>query len=418
MLSRRPARACVVAVTAFAALGLLAPAASAAAYDPDTVLVKFRPGTPGKTQTAALGVPGVGQTVGRIDALGTNVVRVRQDPADVAQRLRRHPNVEYAEVNRVLRTSARPNDALFGDQYALDNAGQTGGTADADIDAPEGWAAAGLGAFPNTGGVRVGVIDTGIDRLHPDLSGKLAGCATSYTAGVAVVPGVCDDDNGHGTHVAGTISANTNNGAGVAGVAFRSPLVVCKALATAAGTGLTSDIANCLDWTSRQGVKVVNMSLGGGASETLKRSVEQAAARGVLLVAAAGNDGDATANYPAVYPEVVSVAATDSNDRRASFSNANATVELAAPGVDILSTFVGTLYLRLSGTSMASPHVAGVAAEVFAQRPAATAAQVRDVLRTSVDDLGPAGRDQQFGHGRINLCLAMGGGCSYTPGRN
>jgi thermitase len=394
-----------------------APAGASAAYDPSTVIVKFRPGTSLTQQLRAVAVPGIGRSVGQIPGVGANVIRVTRDPAVVAAQIARSRSVEYAEPNFILKTDATPNDALYPDEYGLHNAGQTGGTADADIDAPEGWDAAGLAAFPNTGGARVGIIDTGIDAAHPDLAGKRAGCATSYTAGTLIQNGVCTDDNGHGTHVAGTISANTNNLAGVAGVAFNAPLVICKALATPAGTGLTSDIANCLNWTSQQaGVKVISMSLGGGESATLRTAVQNANARGVLLIAAAGNDGDATLNYPAAYSEVVSVAATDNRDQRASFSNANSDVEIAAPGVNVESTYLGGSYLSLSGTSMATPHVSGVASLLFFRTPTATAAQVRSSLTAAVDDLGPAGRDSSFGFGRVNLCKAMGGTCSYTPG--
>jgi thermitase len=333
-----------------------------------------------------------------------------------ARRLERLAGVQYAEPNFILRATATPNDPMYVDEYGLHNTGQTGGLSDADIDAPEGWDAAGLSAFPNSGGVKVGVIDTGFDRTHSDLTGKRSGCATSYNNGLTIVNGVCDDDNGHGTHVAGTITANTNNARGVAGAGFNSSIVSCKALATPAGTGLTSDIANCLNWTSNQGVKVISMSLGGGQSATLQTAVRNAAARNVLLIAAAGNDGDATLNYPAAYPEVMSVAATDDRDQRASFSNANSDVEIAAPGVGVWSTYLGGSYIALDGTSMATPHVSGVAAVVFAQTPGASAATVRSRLTSTVDDLGPAGRDASFGFGRVNLCKAAGGSCAYTPG--
>jgi thermitase len=264
----------------------------------------------------------------------------------------------------------------------------------------------------------VGIIDTGIDQTHPDLAGKTVGCATSYNAGLLIHNGVCTDDNGHGSHVSGTISANTNNGQGVAGVAFNSPIVMCKALATAAGTGLTSDIANCINWTAKQGVKVISMSLGGGDNATLKSAVQTAYnnGNGVLLVAAAGNDGNSNLNYPAGYAEVVSVAATDNNDHRASFSNANSDVEVAAPGVNVESTYTGGTYMQLSGTSMATPHVAGVAAVIADLNPTANAATLRSKLDAAVDDIGGAGRDVNFGFGRVNLCKAAGGACAYTGG--
>jgi subtilisin family serine protease len=152
------------------------------------------------------------------------------------------------------------------------------------------------------------------------------------------------------------------------------------------------------------------MSLGGGDSTTLHNAVQYAYKNGTgaLLVAAAGNDGDATLNYPAAYAEVVSVAATDNRDQRASFSNANADVEVAAPGVNVLSSYNSsdTSYTTLSGTSMATPHVSGVAAVIFDRNPALTAAQARAKLDASVDAKGAAGRDTSYGFGRVNLVKA------------
>ncbi len=412
-------RPLVVTTMMAAALSLfLAAGASAASYDSNTLLVKFRPGASAATQQAALAVPGVGRKQGKIGGLDTYVVSVSRDPATLGRVLSRMPGVAYAEPNFVLKALATPNDSLYADEYGLNNTGQTGGSPDADIDAPEGWDLAGMASFPASGGVKVGVVDTGIDKTHPDLAGKAVGCATSYNGGITIVNGVCHDDNGHGSHVSGTITANTNNGQGVAGVAFNSPLVMCKALATAAGTGLTSDIANCINWTAKQGVKVISMSLGGGDSATLKAAVQNAynGGNGVLLVAAAGNDGNATLNYPAAYSEVVSVAATDNKDKRASFSNANSDVEVAAPGVDVESTYTGGLYMTLSGTSMATPHVAGVAAVISDLNPSANAATLRSKLDAAVDDIGTAGRDSSFGFGRVNLCKAAGGACAYTGG--
>ncbi len=387
--------------------------AHAAKYDADTVIVKYASGTSAAQRAALQGSAGVTRTVGSVAGVGAKVVRVSGDPAVVARRLNRSALVAYAEPNFILRATAVPNDPLFPELYGLNNTGQTGGRSDADIDAPEGWDAAGLGVFPAAGGVKIGIIDTGIDQSHADLSGKTVDCGAAF--GGAVMSGSCADDNMHGTHVAGTIAAKANNATGVAGVAFNSTLSICKALYTAAGTGLTSDVANCINWTHTRGAKVISMSLGGGDSATLKNAVANAwksgAATGSVLVAAAGNDGDSTLNYPAAYPEVVSVAATDHNDARASFSNANADVEIAAPGVNVLSTIPGGLYAELSGTSMATPHVSGVAGVLRQLFPADTAAGIRSRLTSTVDDLGPAGRDPSFGFGRANLCKAAGGGC-------
>jgi len=391
----------------------LAGSAQAARYDTHTVIVKFASGASSAERTALLSTAGVTGKAGRVSGVGADVVTVAGDPAAVAARLNRSALVSYAEPNFILKATATPNDPMYPQLYGLNNTGQTGGRPDADIDAPEGWDAAGLGAFPATGGTRIGIVDTGIDQTHPELSGKVAACADGL--GGVVIDGECTDDSLHGTHVAGTIAAKANNATGVAGVDFNATLVICKALRGGAGVGLTSDVANCINWAHTHGAKVISMSLGGGASTTLQQAVQAAwangGASGSVLVAAAGNDGDSTVNYPAGYPEVISVAATDQNDAKASFSNTNADVEVAAPGVNILSTIPGGQYQTMSGTSMATPHASGVTGVLWQLFPADTASGIRSRLDAAVDDLGPAGRDQSFGFGRVNLCKAAGGGC-------
>src|ERR671915_194358 len=333
-------RRTVSLAAALAALLVCAGGAQAAKYDSNEVIVKYADGVSTAERAGLFDRTGVVETVGSVRGVGAKVVTVDGDPAAVAKRLNRSALVQYAEPNFILRTQATPNDPLYSQLYGLHNTGQTGGTNDADIDAPEGWDAAGLATSPATGGPKIGIVDTGIDQTHPDLTGKTVNCADS-TGGV-LVEGTCVDDNMHGTHVAGTISARSNNGIGVAGTTPNATFAICKALRTAAGTGLTSDVANCINWTHTRGSKVISMSLGGGDSTTLRNAVINAwkggAANGSVLIAAAGNDGDATLNYPAAYAEGVSVAATDHNDARASFSNANADVEIAAPGASLSLT--------------------------------------------------------------------------------
>jgi thermitase len=394
----------IPATLGVAALLVVSPAAAQAATD--SVIVKYKAGASATSRSAVADRAAVVRRVGTIAANGAQVVQVTGDAASAAATLNRSAAVEYAEPNVDLHALAIPNDAQFSQLYGLNNTGQTGGLADADIDAPEGWDAGGLGSFPATGGVMVGIVDTGIDANHEDLSGKLVDCGRASTLFGTVSNGNCADDNDHGTHVSGTIAAKANNGVGVAGVAFNSPLSMCKAL-NALGSGSTAGVANCITWLAQRGSKIISMSLGGGASSTLQTAVRNASNAGVLIIAAAGNDGDATLNYPAAYPEVVSVAATDNRDQRASFSNANSDVEIAAPGVNILSTKRGGGYVSFSGTSMATPHVAGVAALIWGKNPGFTAAQVRSKLDASVDDKGPAGRDPSFGFGRVNLQKAL-----------
>jgi thermitase len=285
-----------------------------------------------------------------------------------------------------------PNDPRFGELHGLD-----------EIHAPEGWDLAGVGAFPAAGGVKIGVVDSGVRATHEDLAGKVVDC-DSFVEGSD-----CADDNGHGTHVAGTIAATANNGVGIAGVAFNATLSICKALGPD-GVGYTSDVASCITDLADKGARVISLSLGGVGITTLQQAVRYAYkdGTGALIVAAAGNEGDSTLDYPAGYDEVVSVAATDPAGQRAAFSNANDDVEVAAPGVDILSTWntSDSSYETLSGTSMATPHVSGVAALIFGRDPTQTAVQVRAELDAAVDDLGVAGRDPDFGFGRVNLAKA------------
>jgi thermitase len=405
-----------VAACAVSAAG----AAAAPRYDGDTVIVKYRHGAKVSGLERRVGAT---RTLGKVRGVGARVLRVNGNPAGVARRLNRSSQVLYAEPNYTLYASAIPNDSRFGELYGLDNEGQSGGSPDSDIDAPEGWDATGLGSFPATGGVRVGLVDTGIQQDHEDLAGQTVACAQSRGA-LGVLPGSiqvgqCADDNGHGTHTAGTIAAKANNGVGVAGVAIDSGLVVCRALGPL-GSGSTADVANCINWTHQQGAKVISMSLGGGDSTTLHNAVQAAWAGGgtggSVLVAAAGNDGDSTVEFPAGYSEVVSVAATDDNDQRADFSNANSDVEVAGPGVDVLSTFNDGGYREESGTSMAAPHASGVTAVLWQLSPGSTASSIRGRLDAGVDDLGAPGRDASFGFGRVNLCKAAGGSCAYTGG--
>ena len=379
-----------------------ATAASAADYEAHSAIVKYQPGLSATARAALDRNAGVVERLGTIQGVGATVVRVSGDPKVVAAKLDRSPGVVYAEPNYLLRATSVPNDPRFGELYGLNNAN------DADMDAPEGWDLFGVGTFPATGGVKVGIVDTGIDKTHEDLQNKVVDCAdatggTLGLVGSGVKEGTCLDDNDHGTHVAGTIAATANNGKGVTGVAFNSPLSICKALGGPLGQGSTAGVANCIGYLNAKGAKVISMSLGGGASTTLQQAVRNASGTS-LLIAAAGNDGDATLNYPAAYAEVVSVAATDSSDRRASFSNANADVEVAAAGVNVLSTRRGGGYMTLSGTSMATPHVSGVAALIAGK--GGTPSTWRTKLDSSVDDLGAAGRDPQFGYGRVNLVKA------------
>ena len=412
-------RTVILALTVAAAIGT-APAASASApaFDDDTVIVRYRPTVTAAERRPLLERIGeLGRTLERIEGVGARVLAVDGDPAEVARRLEQSPKVAYAEPNFLVQAQGRlPNDSRFKEQWALRNTGQTGGKRGADIRAVKGWKRLRVAAYKGRGGVKVGLIDTGVELSHPDLLRRIRGCAESRPRpagfeGSTFVKGFCDDDTGHGTHTAGILGARTDNVIGVAGVAFNSPLLVCRALGGKSQTGRVSDVANCIRWARRKGARVISMSFATGQrSKTLHRAVRKAwrdgRRKGAVLVSAAGNGGFKIPAYPAAYREVISVAATNDRDGHASFSNRHKSVDVAAPGVGILSTAKGGGYSRLTGTSMSVPHVAGVAAQLRGRFFKASARDIRNRIRRTATDLGQRGRDPRFGFGRVNLAKA------------
>ncbi|MBE9912796.1 peptidase S8 [Paenibacillus donghaensis] len=250
--------------------------------------------------------------------------------------------------------------------------------------------------------VIVGIVDTGADLNHPDLQGRLL---NGYN--VINPDSDPDDDVGHGTHVSGIIGAIVNNNEGVAGISWYNKMLPVKAL-DKSGSGTTYAVAEGIIWAADNGAKVINMSLGNYAdSQFLHDAVKYAYDKDVVLVAASGNDNTERPGYPAAYPEVLAVAATDSNMKRASYSNYGDYIDVAAPGTSIASTYPGNQYAALSGTSMASPHVAAMAALIRSQNPDLTNKQVMDIMRSSTIDLGPKGRDKYYGYGQIDIFKAL-----------
>jgi subtilisin family serine protease len=267
-----------------------------------------------------------------------------------------------------------------------------------------------------TAGVWIAIVDTGVDYTHPDLVSSRLWLGWDFVNS----DNNPMDDHGHGTHVAGIAGANTNNGQGVAGVCWGCGLLAVKVLG-ADGSGLTSWVADGIQYAAYWGAAfgkrtVINLSLGSPyPSSVLADAVAYAQGQGALIVAAAGNNGLDQLFYPAAYPGVIGVAATDSSDQRASFSNSGSHVDIAAPGVSILSTKWSWYYYK-SGTSMATPHVAGVAGLVWSARPALTASQVCGALLRTAMDLGTSGRDDIYGYGRLNAEAAVRGVVPPPPG--
>ena len=248
-------------------------------------------------------------------------------------------------------------------------------------------------------GVTVAIIDTGIQTNHPDLNNNLITGYDFVNNDTSAM-----DDNGHGTHVAGIV-ASTMNGAGNVGASYSSQLMPVKVL-NESGYGYLSDVAKGIYYAADNGARVINMSLGTNYdSDTLRRAVQYAANRGVLIVAAAGNNYGAPCSYPAAYSSVICVVAVDQYNKLAGFSNIGG--ELAAPGVSNYSTYLNNSYAKLSGTSMASPHVAGSAALVMSVCTECTTLETRDILRNNTTDLGSIDYDIIFGYGLVNLVDAI-----------
>jgi subtilisin family serine protease len=265
-------------------------------------------------------------------------------------------------------------------------------------------------AWPRTEGqgAEVAVIDTGIDATHPDLSGQVLG-------GVNIVnpktPDAWADDEGHGTHVAGTVAGSGQNG-GIAGVAPRAKLWAVKVL-DKDGNGNYSDVIAGIEWAMNHGIKIANMSLGADeGSEPLHRAVQEALAKGLTIIAAAGNSGGAV-GYPGAYPETIAVGASDASDKVAGFSAQGPEVSFIAPGVDIVSTKMGGGYVALSGTSMASPHVSGLAALAFAQG-ATTPSALRLALTGAARPIAGLSPNAE-GHGMVLAGNLGGKGLDSNP---
>ncbi|WLR57098.1 S8 family peptidase [Mesobacillus subterraneus] len=299
-------------------------------------------------------------------------------------------NIEYSEPNFILMQNEAngPNDLLYQENYQWNLP---------VIGTEQGWS-----VTRGTEDIEIAIVDTGVDLDHPDLRNRLV-------KGYNVINDKAepDDDNGHGTHVAGIIASETNNNEGVAGMTWFSKIMPIKAMG-AKGYGTTFDIAKGIVWAVDHGADVINLSLGNyQPSKVLEEAVRYAFEKDVVMVSAAGNDGSNQPTYPSAYPEVLSVAAVDYNGNRASFSNYGEYIDIAAPGVYIPSTYYNKQYAALSGTSMAAPHVAGLAALIKSANPELKSSQVIKIIKNSAIDLGEQGKDIDYGNGLIDVNSAL-----------
>lgn len=438
---------CIQAAQPFQALQTRAQALQTRASE-DTVLVKFKPGSAADERRSAH-TQAQGNVRKRIESIGVDVVQVPKGSVSAAIALySNNPNVVYAEPNYVrplyfpaTNEGSEPGLGIsnnFDQQYGLHNTGQAFGavadalgnlivpayqaTPDADINAPEGWAAAN-----NQAEVAVAVIDSGVTCAHLDLAGKCIE-EINFVASHGSGP---EDVLGHGTHVAGIIAATTNNGIGIAGVAPQAKIgamKVCWEDISLAWLGIIisqcedADVASALTYVADSGLyRVINISLAGTeVSSTLGTAIKYAWDQGLVIIGAAGNAYSSEVYYPAGYDEVIAVGATDYHDNLAAYSTFGHWVSVLAPGTAILSTVPGgacgqpaddpsDCYDYKSGTSMAAPHVAGVAAVMAAQYPHLTNAQIRAAIEGSADPIGTLGQNFHAWsiYGRVNLLAAL-----------
>jgi serine protease len=398
-------------------------------FVPTEVIVKFKPGV--SATKRALTVTQEGAVLLR-HLLVPGYALVRVPPGqeeEFVTRLEANPWVEVAERNLTKRVTFTPNDTYYSYQWHMPQ-----------VQMEQAWDVA------NGSGVVVAVIDTGVayeDYGSFAQAADLAG--TSFTAGYDFVNDDAhpNDDNGHGTHVAGTVAQSTNNSLGVAGVAYGSTIMPIK-VCDSEGSCPVAAIVDGITWATDQGADVINLSLGGSYSPAEETAVNYALSNGVVVVAAAGNSGVSTLDCPACYPGVIAVAATDYNQDRAPYSSYGCgrdghCLDVVAPGGDTTADenndgyadgvlqqtydfacgggppdFTAFVYCFFQGTSMASPHVAGAAVLLLDANPSLTREQVGDCLRNTALDRGAPGYDTEYGYGLIQVSDALDS-CGLEP---
>ena len=388
MQSTSIAKAVKLLVAAVAVGGFIGSAS--AAEGTTRVIVKFKEGRVSANSMKSAVAAMKGDV--KHEIFGTNAVAI-EVPLSALQGLKNNPNVEYVEEDHIRYPFALTTPST-GTPYAT---GQS---------VPYGIKLVQADQLPDTnaGNRKVCIIDSGIDRSHEDLVGNSANMTGVYNSGTG---NWYTDQNSHGTHVAGTIAAVNQSGVGVVGVNSnrRLKLHIVKVFG-ANGWAYSSTLASAANQCASYGANVISMSLGGPSYNSTENSTfANLASRGILSVAAAGNAGNTAISYPAGYASVMSVGALNEYKQWASFSQYNSKVEISAPGVSVLSTVPlavkGTKYSYFNGTSMATPHVAGVAALVWSYFPTCTGSQIRTTLGKSALDLGTAGRDTKYGYGLV-----------------
>ncbi|MFC4077558.1 S8 family peptidase [Salinithrix halophila] len=349
---------------------------------PGEVVVKYKENVSEKKEASLNGKMNA-KVLSSNKQIGFDVVKVEGSIQKAVKKYQDDPNVEYAEPNYVMKAYGEPNDPKFGEQYGPQK-----------LEAPQAW--------DTTKGkkeVKVAIVDTGVDYNHEDLKGKVE-------KGGDFIDNDKDpmDEQGHGTHCAGIAAAATDNGKGIAGIAPDVTIYAVRVL-DANGSGSNESVAKGITDAADAGANVISLSLGGAEeSKVIEDAVNYAHKKGSVIVAAAGNESTDAPSYPAYYEKAIAVAATDGDDKLGEFSNYGDWVDVAAPGVDILSTVPNNGYEKFSGTSMATPHVAGLAGLIASQGKKGD--EIRKAIESTSDKTEGAG--SKFTHGRVNAAKAIG----------
>jgi len=381
---RRAVLFLAVASLAVASLIPLSAPAAPAGRVPERILVQPKDAAPEAALQAVFAGHGARQA-GAIHQINVRILHVPEARLGrVLESLKHNPLIEFAEPDYLFAQAAVPNDTYYSLEWHLPK-----------IAAPAAW-----DTTVGSSNVVIAVLDSGVDGTHPDLAAQLVAGWNFYDNNADT-----SDVNGHGTGVAGTAAALSNNGQGVASVAWVCKLMPIR-VSDASGYASASAIASGLTWAADHGARVANLSFDNVSTvSSLSTAAQYFQSKGGVVVSAAGNDGlfDATADNPLF----LKVSATDSTDTLASWSNTGNNVDVAAPGVTIATTMSGGGYGYGTGTSFSSPIVAGVAALVLSVNPNLTPGQVTAIIETTADDLGPVGWDPQYGYGRVNASRAV-----------